>query len=301
MNRPHDPRWAYVLVNLSTLLWSTNFALGRLLRSEIGPFTLTAARYVIASLIFAVLIRHAPAEDRRPGRHLPLLIGMGVAGVFLFGFLLYSGLARTTASSAALINGTSPLTIGLLAALLLGERFTRRMAAGGLISFAGVAVIVSGGSLAALGRQELNPGNLLVLAAIVTWGVYSTLSRVVTRSRSALSATAWSSWAGLPLLLLAACLEWPTHPPHLTLPVILAVIYIGVGPSVIAMLAWNEAVRRVGPGKVTAFYNMLPVYGALLGVLVLGEPFGPAQLVGGGLIIAGSLVSTWGDFRPAVR
>jgi len=70
---------------------------------------------------------------------------------------------------------------------------------------------------------------------------------------------------------------------------------------VIAMLAWNEAVRRVGPGNVTAFYNMLPVYGALLGVLVLGEPFGPAQLVGGGLIIAGSLVSTWGDFRPAVR
>ena len=74
-------------------------------------------------------------------------------------------------------------------------------------------------------------------------------------------------------------------------------LYIGVFPSVVAYLSWNEGVRRVGPGKATAFYNMLPVFGAALGVLFLGEPFGVAQLLGGALIIVGSLVAVWASLR----
>ena len=81
----------------------------------------------------------------------------------------------------------------------------------------------------------------------------------------------------------------------------LAAIYIGVFASVVAYLAWNEGVRRVGPGKATAFYNMLPVYGTLLGVFFLHEPFGPAQLVGGALIIGGSLLAVWNDLRRPMR
>ena len=158
MNWRRDPRLAYVLVNLCTLFWATNFALGRLLRDDIGPFTLTAARFTVAGVVFTALLLRRPAAERIPGRQWPLLLGMGVTGVFGFGSLLYTGLRTTTATNASLINGTGPLVIGILAALTLHERFGRRQAIGALISLAGVALIVSGGSLAALAHQRLNTG-----------------------------------------------------------------------------------------------------------------------------------------------
>ena len=183
MNWRRDPRLAYALVNLCTLFWATNFALGRLLRDDIGPFTLTAARFTVAAVVFTALLLRRPAGERRPGREWPLLLGMGVTGVFGFGSLLYTGLRTTTATNASLINGTGPLVIGILAALTLHERFGRRQAIGAVISLAGVALVVSGGSLAALTHLRLNTGDLLVLAAVLAWGVYSVLSRVVTRTR----------------------------------------------------------------------------------------------------------------------
>jgi drug/metabolite transporter (DMT)-like permease len=297
MNWKNDPRLAYVLVNLSTLLWATNLALGRALRNDIGPFTLTAARFTVAAILFVGLAMRLPAHERRPGRQWPLLLGMGLTGVFGFGSLLYTGLRYTTATNAALINGAGPLITGILAAMLLRERFTRRNVVGAAISLAGVVMIVSGGTLDVLLKQQFNLGDLLVLVAVVVWGLYSVLSRVVTRSRSALAATALSTWLGLPLLYPAAAWEWPVRPPALSLPVMLAVVYIGIFPSIVAYLAWNEGVRRVGPGKAMAFYNMLPVFGALIGVLVLGEAFSFSHLIGGGLIIAGSLIGVWSDLR----
>jgi len=158
MNSKSDPRWAYPLVNLATLLWATNFALGRLFRNEIGPFTLTAARFTVAAIILSIWGSRLPAQERAPGRQSALLFGMGLTGVFGFGWLLYSGLQHTTVTNAALMNGTAPLIIGLLAALLLKERFSPQSILGAIISLSGVAVIVSGGSLEVLLRQQWNVG-----------------------------------------------------------------------------------------------------------------------------------------------
>ena len=293
----NTPRVAYALVNLAALLWASNFALGRLLRDDIGSFTLTAARFTIAAVILTIVGLRLPLEERKLGRQWLPILGMGLTGVFGFGSLLYSGLRYTTATNGSLIHGTGPLIIGLVAALMLGERFTRRAVVGGVISLVGVAIVVSGGSLAALARQQYNVGDLLVLASVVDWGIYSALTRVVTRSRSALSATWLSTCLALPVLWVAAAWELPARPVTMSWPVLMAVLYIGVAPSVVAYLAWNEGVRRVGPAKATAFFNMLPFFGALIGVLWLGEPFSLAQLLGGGLIIAGSLITVWTDLR----
>ncbi len=294
--RRADPRWAYALVNLSCFLWATNFVLGRLLRGSVGPFTLTAARFTVAALIFAVLLRRVPAAERRIGAAWPLLLGMGLTGVFGFNSLLYSGLRTTTAANAALITGTTPLVIGLMSALILREGFTARAGLGALVSLVGVAVIAGSGTTN-IGAFRLNPGDLLVLGAVAAWGLYSVLSRIATRARSSLSATALSTFLGLPFLLLAAAFEGSTRAPEISPGVIAAIIYIGLFPSVVAYMAWNEGVRRVGPARATAFFNMLPVFGALFGVLLLGEPFGLPQIVGGALIIFGSLFAAWGDLR----
>ena len=107
-----------------------------------------------------------------------------------------------------------------------------------------------------------------MLANVALWGLYSVMARVVTRRRSTVSATAFATWAALPLLLPLALIESGQKPPELSPNLLLAVLYIGIFAAFVAFLAWNEGIRRVGPTRAMAFYNMLPVYGALLGALI---------------------------------
>lgn len=150
-------------------------------------------------------------------------------------------------------------------------------------------VLISGGSLAFWQVMRGNVGDRIVLGAVALWALYSILSRQAMRYRSALSATAWSVFLGLPLLLLAAAWEARTFPVGIRLELILAVLYIGVAPAAVGFLSWNAGVRRLGSSGAMVFYNTLPLYGALLGYLFLGESIGPAHLLGGALIIGGGL------------
>jgi drug/metabolite transporter (DMT)-like permease len=277
------------LVNLATFSWATNMVLGRWLRADIGPITLAAARFLIASACFAFLMRRAPAEERRLGKDRWWLLAMALTGVVAFGPTLYLGLRYTTAVTATLLNGFGPLLTGLLASLFIREPMTRRQVLGALLGLAGVVVLISGGSLDLAGVIGDAKGGLIVLGSVLLWSVYSVLARQVMRKRSALSATALPSFLGLPFLLLAAIWELPSRPVTLTGGLVLAIIYIGFVPTVVGFFSWNAGVRRLGASGAMVFFNMLALYGALLGSLFLGEPVGLPHLMGGLLIVAGGL------------
>jgi len=297
MNRKEDPRWAYVFVNLSCLMWASNFVLGRILRDEIGPLTLTTSRFVVASLFYAVVLGRFAIKERLLPRHWALLAGMALTGVLGFPLLLYRGLQLTTATDAVLINATGPLMTAVLAAILLKERLFPRHVLGGFISFFGVALIVSGGSFERLRDWHVNVGDLYVLLAVVLWGLYSVISRRATQSRSVFSVTVISTWMALPLFLGAGAVGWQPASTNWSWHLLLAVVYIGVFPSAAAFLSWNEGVRRLGPNRAMVFYNMLPVYGSILGVILLGESLGAQHVLGGGLILAGSFIAIWPELR----
>jgi drug/metabolite transporter (DMT)-like permease len=286
------------LVNLATLTWATNIILGRWLRDAIGPLTLSAARFSLASLVFIALLQRRPTEDRRLRTDRKLLLGMALAGVVAFAPTLYLGLRYTTAASATLINGLGPIITGILAAFLIREPMSRSQIAGALVALIGVIGLVSGSSLAFWQTSYVNPGNLVVLGAVTLWAVYSVLSRRVTSRRSSLSATALSIFLGLPLLLLAAAWELRTSPVEWSPQLVLAVAYIGVAPTVIGFLAWNEGVRRLGSSGAMVFYNTLPLYGALMGYLLLGESIGITHVLSAVLIIGGGLLAAAGRRSP---
>jgi drug/metabolite transporter (DMT)-like permease len=298
MNWKEDQRWAYVFVNLSCLMWASNFVLGRILRQEIGPLMLAASRFVVASLFYAVILGRSAVKERLLLRDWALLTAMALTGVMGFSVLLYRGLQLTTATDAVLINGTGPLMTALLAAILLKERLLPRHVLGGLISFFGVTLIVGGGSFERLRQWHVNVGDLYVILAVVLWGLYSVISRRATRSRSVFSVTVISTWMAIPLFFGAAA-GWQPTATRWSWHLLLAVVYIGIFPSGAAFLSWNEGVRRVGPNRAMVFYNMLPVYGSILGVVLLGEPFGAGHFIGGGLILVGSLIAIWPELRSA--
>lgn len=277
------------LVNLATLTWATNMVLGRWLRADIGPLTLAASRFLIASLTYAVLLRQRPVEERRLGSDRWLVLGMALTGVTLFAPSLYLALRFTTAVNATLINGFGPLITGVLATLLIHEPMSRRQLSGAVVGILGILILISGGSLAFWQKAQVNIGDLIAIAAVTLWGLYSVLGRRVMRHRSALSATAFSAFLGLPLLLVAALWEMQRLPVQSSPMLFAAILYIGVAPTVIGFLAWNAGVRRLGASGAMVFYNTLPLYGALLGTLFLGEALGLFHLVGGLLIVGGGL------------
>jgi drug/metabolite transporter (DMT)-like permease len=283
--------WAYVYVNFATLMWAGNMTLGRALRGQIGPLTLTAARVLIAAVLLLLFFRRLPPADRRLGRDGPLLIGMALTGIVGFPILLYYALRFTTATNAALINGTGPLVTAALAAVLLSERLRVGQLAGAVLSLFGVALVIGMG-VRGMVAGGVNRGDLIMLLDAAIWGLYSIMGRVVMRNRSNLSATAFATWFALPPLLVGAILEWQTNPPDLTPAGFLGVLYIGVFAAFLAVVLWNEGVRRTGPSGAMAFYNMLPVFGALLGALFLGERLAPLQVAGAAFVVLGGLISS---------
>ena len=277
------------LVNLATITWATNMILGRWLRNEIGPLTLAASRFFIASLLFAILLRRRPPEERRLGRDRWLLLGMAITGVALFTPTLYLGLRFTTAVNATLITGLGPLITGVMAALLIQESMSRRQLGGAIAGLVGVAILISGGSITFWRTMGVNVGDLISLVAVTLWALYSVMGRRVMRHRSALSATAFSAFLSLPFLLPAAAWETQVLPMNLGPHLLPFVVYIAIAPGVIGFVSWNEGVRRLGSSGAMIFMNTLPLYGALFGYLLLNEPIGPAHLVGGALIIGGGV------------
>ncbi len=285
---------AYLLVNAATLLWAGNVVLGRALREQVGPWTLTGMRAAVAAVPFGLLLLRAPRRGPAPPRDWLLALGMTLCGVVGFQVLQYSGLRYTAALNAGVVNATGPLMTLFLARLLGQERLCASQLLGAAVSLAGVAVVMSGGSWGALRELRFNPGDLLVLAAVFLWAVYSLLGRALLGRHPTVWVTAVSTLAAVPLLAAPAVWESIAAPPAVGGGLILAVLYIGLGPSFLAFLAWNQGVRQLGAGGAMAFYNTLPVYAGLLAGAALGEWPGPHQLLGGSLVLAGCLLAVRG-------
>jgi drug/metabolite transporter (DMT)-like permease len=283
------------LVNVATLTWASNMTLGRWLRDDIGPLTLAASRFLIATVLLFLLLRRQPQEERRLKRDKWLLLSMALSGVVIFTPALYLGLQHTTTVNATLIIGTAPLITGLLATLFIGEPMSGRQVVSAVLGLLGIVVLISGGRIRFWEALTGNIGDLIVLGAMNLWAIYSVLSRRVMRRRSALSTSAFSALLGLPLLLPAAIWEILHSDFTFTTGLILPLLYIGLAPGVVGFLAWNAGVRRLGASGAMVFYNTLPIYGAILGTLFLGETMGLPHVIGGGLIVGGGLWAARGE------
>jgi drug/metabolite transporter (DMT)-like permease len=296
----HHPQVAGIaLVNVATLTWATNMTLGRWMRDDIGPLTLAAARFFVASLIFAAILQRQPPEARRMGSDRRLLIAMAFAGVVVFSPMLYLGLRHTTVINATLINALGPLITGVIATLFINEPMSRAQVGGAIIGLLGVFILVTDGALAEGNSIQISLGDIIVVLAVGLWAGYSVLARKTMRYRSPLSATALSSMIGLPFLIIAAVWETANYTVRPSPSLLLAILYIGIGPTVIGFLSWNAGVHKLGAGGAMVFYNTLPLYGALLGYVFLRESVGLSHLIGGTLIIGGALWAA--QHRTATR
>jgi len=283
--------WGVVLVNLATMAWATNAVLGRWLRDDIGPLTLTALRFTVATALFRLLLRRRPPEERRYGKDKWWILAMGVAGVLAFSPLLYLG-CDTPPQSTAPDSGLLTVDHRLIAGWIISEPVSLRQKVGAVLGLIGVAGLISGGSLSFLLQLQVNPGDLILVASAVVWAFYSVFGRRVMRNRSPVSATALSNYLALPVLAGAALIELQYISLNLRVETIAAIIHICLVPTLLGYLCWNRAIQALGAGGAMVFYNTLPLYGVIMGAAFLNEPLTSAHFIFGGLILAGGLWAT---------
>jgi len=287
------PRSPFLLLALAPLFWSGNFVIGKLLGEALPPFTLSALRWTIGALVLLPLVVRRGEALRAALRWWRSLSVLGATGVAGYTPLVYLALADTTTVNAALIQAAIPAVTAVLTVLVLRAPVGPRQWVGIAVAFVGVTWIVARGEPASLAALQLNRGDLLMVANVLLWAVYTVVAQRVLRHVDGLIGTFLSVLVGLALLLPVATWEmagrqWPSSTPELAA----ALLYLGVFPSILAYLCWNRGVAAVGAALSASFVNLLPVYTAVLASLFLGEWIAWHHLAGGMLVAGGVYVGT---------
>ena len=289
--RPSDASWvAYALVTAAVLCWSGNWIVGRAVRTEMPPIGLNFWRWAIACLVLAPVVLPGFMRQARALRHhWRITLVLSLTGIVVFQALVYAGLQRTPAVNAVLMNSAIPLFIILCAWIVDRERPRPAQFVGIAVSFLGIAAIVSRGSIGELFALRLNAGDLLILAAMPVWGVYTVLFRRRPPGIAPMTLVFVFSAVGtlinLPLYLVEIALTGRTVPAS---PDALAAIgYVAIFASVVAFYAWNESIVRIGPSRTGVFVHLMPAFGTVLAMLFLAEVPRWYHGVGIALIFAG--------------
>ena len=284
----------YLVLAATTIIWAGNAVASRLAIGHISPMLLVQLRWVGTLAIMLVVAGHAFREEWPAIRaNILWLVVMGVIGFTGFNALFYLSAKYTTAVNIGIIQGSIPVMV------LIGAFFAHRTAITGLqaigivVTLVGIVVLATQGHLEQLLQMTFNLGDLLMLGACLGYAIYT----VALRNRPKISAQPF--FLGLSLVALASSLPlasaeyaagqtiWPDW------RALLIIAYVAVFPGFVAQLLFMRGVELIGPGRAGLWVNLVPVWTAVLGPLILGEVFAwyhalALVLVLGGIAVAES-------------
>lgn len=283
----------YLLLALAALFWAGNIVLARYVAGRVPPLTLSCLRWIGTFLMLWPFARPHVKRDWPVLRaHWPLLLLLALTGFALNNALSYWAMQYTQALNGLLIQSSTPLFVALWSLLLFGVRLTPAQFAGIAVSLTGVLVILLRGDFAALARIQFNRGDLMFAAALFTFGLYSALmSRRPTVHQ--LSLISFCTAAGAALLLPLAVWEYASgavlKPDLLSLSTL---AYVIVFASTLAYLFFNRGISLIGPNRAAPFLHLVPVFGSVLAILLLGEQLQLFHLAGYALVLAGVVIAS---------
>jgi drug/metabolite transporter (DMT)-like permease len=286
---------AYAGLVLTPLFWAGNAVVAKGAVGQIPPMSMSFWRWVIA---LAILLPFGlPGVLRQQAvirQHWRSILALATFSVGAFNSLLYLAAVTTSAINIALINATIPIMVALLAWLLLGDRTRPLQALGIGLAIIGIITVVARGDLSVLTGLQAQPGDLLMVLAVSSWGLFSVLLRrqavplpplTFLTVQIATGAVVIFPFYLIDLLFISGGFE-------LNRSTALPMMYFAIFPGILAYGFWNHGVHRIGPAKAAIFMYLTPVFASVLAGIFLDERLGPPHLIGGGLILAGLLLAT---------
>jgi drug/metabolite transporter (DMT)-like permease len=279
---------AYVLLALTTLMWAGNAIAGRLAVGHVSPMALTSLRWIAVLLIVGLALRRQiAAEWPALKRHWLKIFLMGSFGMTGFNALYYAAAHYTTAVNLTLIQGSIPILVLIGSLAVFGTRIGLLQGIGSLVTLVGVAVIGARGEWETFRTLDFNIGDVWMVIACVFYAGFT----IALRNRPPVSAfvlffafalSAFLSSLGLLGAEIATgTVQWPDATAWLILA------FVAVFPSLLSQIFFMRGVELIGPGRAGLFVNLVPVFGAILAVAILNEPFRPYHAVALALVLGG--------------
>lgn len=282
----------YLLLALASLFWAGNIVLARYVAGRVPPLTLSCIRWIGVFMMLWPFARGHLRQDWPVLRaHLPLLVLLALTGFAINNALSYWAMQYTQALNGLLIQSSTPLFVALWSLVLFGVRLTAAQFAGILMSLVGVLVILLRGDLGALAGIQFNRGDLMFAGALMVFGLYSALMprRPAVHQLSLIS---FCTAAGAVMLLPLAIWEYSTG--FVLKPDLLSALTLGyviVFASTLAYLFFNRGISLIGPNRAAPFLHLVPMFGSVLAIVLLGEELKAFHLIGYALVLAGVIIA----------
>jgi drug/metabolite transporter (DMT)-like permease len=284
----------YLLLVLTTAMWAGHSVVSRLAVGEISPATLTLMRWVIVASIMLSLRQRGLREYwplLKP--RLWYLAGMGALGYTSYNILLYWSAYSTTAINISIINAAMPALILVGAWVMFRQRVTVLQWVGMTVSMVGVLLVGAKGDITHLLSFTVNHGDILILTAVILYSGYSVLLRTRPMVPSLVffaaltPAALLTSFIPLGFEVAAGEFFWPS------LKGCLLLLYVAIFPSLLSQVFFMRAVELIGAGRAGLFTNLMPIFGAGLAVLILGETLALYHVTALALVLGGILLAEW--------
>ena len=279
---------AFLLVAVAPLCWAGNIVLAKGVSTFIPPVALAFWRWAVAFFILIPLTWPYLKRDWHTALGEWKIVGLlSLVGITGFNTLLYMAMHTTTAINGALIQTTMPAVIIVISLILYGERVSWIQATGVLLCVLGAGVVVLKGRWQALVDMALVQGDLLMIAAVILYALYSALlpKRPNIHPMSFLTITFGTGCIGLLPLYLWEISTVGTF--ALTAGVAGSIAYVALFPSIVAYFCWNRGVAVIGANRTGLFINLIPVFAAVLAILFLDESLKTFHFAGMALIVTG--------------
>jgi len=271
-------------------IWGGMYVVSKVVLEVIPPFTLLATRLILGAGVLALIVAlHGKINFTKTDFRNSFLVGVMGYGVSL-GFQ-FVGTKLSTASNGALVTSATPAFVLLFAPFLLNEKATTKRIVALIVSSLGVIAVID--PRTADFSSRLFMGNLSLLAAAVTWALYSVLVRKVSQTSDLLVSSTVMLAGGIPSSILFGFLEVNGQGIGTITPGIFGgILFIGIISTALAMFLWNYAFAELPAAVASLTFFAQPIVGILLGWLFLGEKITPLFILGGFLIGGGLVISS---------
>ncbi len=264
----------YIFLVLAVLFWSGNFIFGRLVSSSIEPMQLSFFRwfFVLILLLPYILLHHKNILSVFKKKYI-LIIIFGALGIAGFNTFLYYGLQTTTATNALLINSSTPIFIIVLSALIFRTTITKLQLSGVLLSTLGVIYLILKGDINHILELKFPVGDLWIIAACIDWALYTVMLKFKPKELNAFEFLGLTAFIGT--IILASIFFYQGYSFEFSFlekdEVLYSLIYIVIFPSILSFYFWNISTMEVGVNKTGQFTHLMPIFGAVLAYIFLGE------------------------------
>jgi len=297
MNRPALTPSTVFLLTVPPVLWAGNAIVGRLVRDAVPPMTLNLIRWVIALAVLVPLGRAMFREGSGVLANWRRYAMLGLLSVGLYNSLQYLALQSSTPINVTLVASGVPVWMLLVGRLFYGVPVKRKQIVGALLSILGVLVVLCRGDVHQLLGLRLVVGDLYMILATIAWSFYSWML-MQQKDVPGLRAD-WAAFllaqVGYGVLWSSALAggEWALRDVHIDWSWSLgaALLYVAIGPAILAMRCWGAGVQRAGPSIGAFFINLTPLFTALLSSAFLGEAPHLYHVLAFGMIVGGIAVS----------